>query len=187
MRLERQYQRMAGTAIVLLAGLLTVAACGSEQDSEASLVSGAKPLRQQSLGTCVSAQVFLGERPGVIKFKVACNAPHRGGIVRFSLQRSFFDSPRSQPGIKSFRHRPLLTGQGALGQYGLCVLRNDILGCRANADGSVAVLGSIAVSAGKQCQMNVLVRVIKLPPCIHGECTGAPKSKTLASGRPSGC
>jgi len=178
---------MTGTAIVLLVGLLTVAACGSEQASEAFPASRPKQLQAHSLGACVSAKVFLGKQPGAIKFKVSCSAPRRGGVVRFSLQRSFFDSSRSQPGIKAFRHKPSLAGQGALGQYGVCVLRNDILGCRAHADGSVVVLGNIVVSAGKQCQMNVLVRVIELPPCIHGECTGAPRSKTLASGRPGGC
>lgn len=134
--------------------------------------------------TCISGKAFLGTRPGVINFVVHCHASAMGDLVRFDLQRYSFHHPHS--GIKAFSRRPSLTGSGASARYGVCLLRHDILGCRARANGRVKISGRIWVQKKRRCAKGVSLLVFEPPPC-DPVCIGAPRVKVLTRGKPRGC
>lgn len=139
-------------------------------------------------GTCTSGQVLLGARPGVIKFFAHCRAPATGGKVGLDLLRSSIHGAHRGPGILKFSRRPSLSGEGARGRYGVCLLRNKVLGCHARANGQVRLSGSIWVRKGQRCTMRVTLEAIKPPPCNQeGECLAVLEVKVLAKGRPQGC
>ena len=169
--------------VALLVGMTVYGAASSSWTTDIYSTEGHAG---RSIATCSSGDVSLGSQPGIINFSANCQAPHSGGVVRFDLIRYSVHDPR-HPGILKFSRRPHLTGPGVGGQYGACMLRQNVLGCHARANGRVRVSGKIWVPRARRCAKRIVLEVILPPQCNHEECLAAARVKVLAKGRPRGC
>lgn len=169
-------------------------ACGGSSKPNAQSLGSETPLTHELTrpsptrgGSCTRGEISLGSEPGIINFVAFCDARASGDRVGFDFERYSLSDLSSGTGIETFSHRPSLAGTGAVGRYGVCILRRDVLGCHAQANGPVRISGKVLVPAEGRCSKRVSLITIKLPPCFHGECIGAPKTIVLVKGRPRGC
>ncbi len=177
-------------------------ACGAAGDSEPPATKAASthrpsPIRSHTPGrdqraaeggllACASASVLLGDLPGAIDFYVRCRPRPGEQTVSFGVSGGPVDA-QGKPGIRAFRHRPVVTGDVGSGTHGRCdaIAPGDIV-CRARAERSVRISGRIWVNPETRCNFGVTISAARRRHCTS-ICSSDSIRVILASGVPRGC
>ena len=137
---------------------------------------------------CTKATAHVGRRRGEINVVAYCHAPHkRSRLPTITVTRVGILS-RLRSDIKAFRHRPEVSGPGAMRRHGVCQHENGTfseggyakrtINCWARAKGKIILKARIWVKAVTRCSMRLSIS----SPIVEKL-----KEKQLFQHRPTGC